>query len=316
MNMNGIQNAGLVPTAQPTDDQITALFLGSFRDRSPYTLRNYKLGIERFRRFLAPKRLHDASWMDVEQFKASLLSGNEPAHGRLSPATATVQLVAVRSLYRWASDPNIGLLPHNPTTPVRMPKVHLNVQGRYLTKKELALFMNELREQGERNYLLGLMLVLTGLRVSELLGLRWGDFQEDVMGKNVWLTVRKGKGGKSRTVKIPPFLWKLLLRYRKQALADKRGAHTRVFELSVRQVDRIFEKTRNRCGMDKQATPHWFRHTNATLALLCGATLQQVQETLGHTAITTTQRYLHTVEQMKKAAPDYVMDGLKDLLPD
>uniref|UniRef100_UPI00384A7E78 tyrosine-type recombinase/integrase n=1 Tax=Effusibacillus dendaii TaxID=2743772 RepID=UPI00384A7E78 len=88
----------------------------------------------------------------------------------------------------------------------------------------------------------------------------------------------------------------------------------RIFPLTVRQVERIIQKAREQSNIQKKVSPHWLRHTNATLALLHGASLQQVQETLGHAQITTTQRYLHTVEQMKKAAPDFVEDYLKDIL--
>jgi integrase/recombinase XerD len=53
----------------------------------------------------------------------------------------------------------------------------------------------------------------------------------------------------------------------------------------------MIQKAREQWGVDKKVTPHWLRHTNAALAL---------------------QRYLHTVQQIKKAAPDYVEDSLKD----
>ncbi|WP_311974343.1 tyrosine-type recombinase/integrase [Paenibacillus larvae] len=87
-----------------------------------------------------------------------------------------------------------------------------------------------------------------------------------------------------------------------------------LFPISVRQIERIIKSAGIQSGIVKKLTPHWLRHTNATLALLQGASLQQVQETLGHSHINTTQRYLHTVEQMKKAAPDFVQDCLKDYI--
>jgi site-specific recombinase XerD len=74
------------------------------------------------------------------------------------------------------------------------------------------------------------------------------------------------------------------------------------------------QKTRDQSGLTKEPTPHWLRHTNATLALLHGASLQQVQNNLGHAHMNTTQRYLHTIEQLNKAAPDYVEECFTDML--
>jgi integrase len=272
------------------------------------------MAIRHFRSFIHPKPLSEVTWKDVESYKDALLNGSTSGDAKkMSPASAAVYLASIRSLYRWASDPNIGLLPHNPTTPIRLPKIEVTSRSRYLTKSELGAMLRELKSQGTRNYLIGLMLALTGLRVSELAALEWSDFQEDVTDRFLWLTVKNGKGGKARNVKVPDLLRQLLNQYRREQGVSP-DSRDRVFPISVRQVDRILEKARKSCKLGKKATPHWFRHTNATLALLGGATLQQVQESLGHTDISTTQRYLHTVEFMKKAAPDYVADSLRGVV--
>ncbi len=311
MNPNAVSHLSVDTSVD--DDRIVAMFLATYRDRSAYTIRNYRLAIRHFRRFIEPKALREVTWLEVEEYKNELLKGRQLMDGRnMSPATAAVYLSSIRSLYKWASDPNIGLLPHNPTTPVRIPKIQITSRNRILTESELEKLLIALKGQGTRNYLLGLILTMTGLRVSEVVDLRWGDFQEDVTESFVWLVVRNGKGGKTRNVKVPDLLWRLLKRYRKEEMARGQwSADLRVFPISVRQVDRILQAARKSCDLGKHATPHWFRHTNATLALLNGASLQQVQESLGHTQITTTQRYLHTVEFMKKSAPDYVADSLK-----
>lgn len=196
-----------------------------------------------------------------------------------------------------------------------MPKIQITSRNRILTNSELEKILQALQSQGLRNYLMGLMLTMTGLRVSELVDLEWRDFQEDISERFIWLVVRNGKGGKTRNVKVPSLLWKFMNNYATEAKAKGIYApEARLFPVSVRQVDRILAKARKACNLGKSATPHWFRHTNATLALLNGASLQQVQESLGHTDISTTQRYLHTVEFMKKSAPDYVADSLKHLV--
>jgi integrase/recombinase XerD len=101
---------------------------------------------------------------------------------------------------------------------------------------------------------------------------------------------------------------------RRLAKGHEPDPELKLFAITPRQIERIIKQAGIASGIQKQPTPHWLRHTNATLALLQGASLQQVQETLGHSHINTTQRYLHTVEQMKKAAPDFVQDCLMEFM--
>ncbi|GAA3409578.1 tyrosine-type recombinase/integrase [Paenibacillus hodogayensis] len=295
-----------------SDDQIVNMFLASC-DRSPYTIRNYRNAIERFRLFIGHKPLKDVTWREVEAYKLSLGKGmftktNKPQ----APATIAIQIAPLRSLYKWGSDPNIGLFPQNPTTCVRLPKIPVTSSHHYLTKSEAIGLIEQLKKQGHRNYLIGLTLLMLGLRVSELVGIEERDFHTDPQETSVWLTIR-GKGGKEREVKVPAMLWQLLSSYiaKNRKNHDKHEEGQRLFPVSVRGVEKIIKKAREDWGVGKKVTPHWLRHTNATLALLNGASLQQVQESLGHTHINTTQRYLHTVQQIQKAAPDYVEDWLK-----
>jgi len=298
------------PGSTYTDEQVVSMFLKTIGGESPYTLRNYKRAIDQFRRMVSFKPLSKVTWQEIEVFKIGLSDGfcslsNKP----LAPASVANFLAPLRSLYRWGSDPNIGMFTHNPTTCVRSPKVPITSKNHYLTKREAVQFLCGLKKRNERDYLIGLMLILMGLRVSELVAIEWGHFHTDPAGLSIWLTVVEGKGGKDREVKVPKKLWnKLKEHFPNQVLTQ------RLFPITVRQIERIMQKTRDQSGLTKEPTPHWLRHTNATLALLHGASLQQVQNNLGHAHMNTTQRYLHTIEQLNKAAPDYVEECFTDML--
>lgn len=293
------------------DEQIIDLYL-AVHGHSPQTARNYRRAFMLFRGFIMHKTFAQVSWKEIEAFKIGLTKGYSSYSGKpLAPASISALIAPLKSLYKWGSDPNIGLFPQNPATAVKIPSVPVSSTKHYLTQGEVLQLLEHLKRTSQRNYLIVLLLVMLGLRVSELVSIRWGNFQPDPLNTSVWLHVEKGKGGKQRTVKVPKKLWALLAEYKKDRL-EKRGATEAdyVFPISSRQVERIIHAASNRCFHSKKPTPHWLRHTNATLALLNGASLQQVQSTLGHSHINTTQRYLHTVEQIQKAAPDYVEDCL------
>lgn len=312
MNQHQVIPVQLTNFREYTDEQIISMFLTT-SSRSKYTSRNYNRAIDRFRQFISFKPLREVTWQEIEVYKISLLQGFcAKNHRPLSPATVAALIAPLRSLYKWGSDSNIGIFSNNPTTCIRTPKIQVNSKNHYLTKREVSLLLNQLKAQGERNYLMGLTFVLMGLRISELISIQWGHFHTDPSETYIWLTVANGKGGKRREIKVPQLLWEMYNEYADHERLLARDQ--RIFPLSSRQVEKIIKQAREKINLGKQVTPHWLRHTNATLALLHGASLQQVQETLGHSHINTTQRYLHTVEQMKKAAPDYVEDCLKDIL--
>lgn len=298
-----------------SDDQIVQMFLATCI-RSHNTYKNYFRAIQRFRAFISYKPLGNVSWREIEAFKLSLARGGWGGSGMpLAPASVAAFIAPLKALYKWGSDSNIGLFKHNPTSNIRLPAVPQNSRRRFLTKSEVGRLLNQLKNQGLRDYLIGLSLVTLGLRVSELRAIRWEDFYTDSAESSVWLNVKGAKGGKNRDVKIPGKLWSMYMEYAQWVSKHSKGNRdSRLFPLSSRQIERIIKAAGEKSNIEKKLTPHWLRHTNATLALLNGASLQQVQETLGHTHINTTQRYLHTVEQLKKAAPDYVEECLSDFI--
>ncbi|MBW4084246.1 tyrosine-type recombinase/integrase [Paenibacillus sp. S150] len=309
---NGVQ-LGLVYSGETVigDDQIVQMFLATCCANGN-TRRNYERAIAAFRKFIAGTPLREVTWREIEAYKIFLTQGGYSYPRQLAPASIAAFIAPLKSFYKWGSDQHIAIFISNPTSSVRIPKIAVTSRRNFLTKREVGSLLGELQKQSPRNYLIGLTLVLLGLRVSELTAMKWGDFHTDPLETSIWLTIAKAKGGKRREIKVPPILWHLYAEF-SSTLAEngEPDGELPMFPLSSRQVERIIKRAGEVSPIEKKLTPHWLRHTNATLALLQGASLQQVQETLGHSHINTTQRYLHTVQQIQKAAPDFVEDSLR-----
>lgn len=136
------------------------------------------------------------------------------------------------------------------------------------------------------------VLYASGIRVSELCGLRWTDV--DIDGAS--MLVRSGKGGKDRIVLLTNSAQRALVQQRdadRKHVAVGFGSGDWVFtsahgkRLDPREVRRIIERAGRRVG------PHTLRHSFATHLLEGGADLRVVQELLGHAQLSTTQVYTH-----------------------
>lgn len=153
------------------------------------------------------------------------------------------------------------------------------------------------KKEAERNLTIIEALYACGLRVSELISLRISDlyFEEGFISV-------QGKGNKQRLIPIVAHTQKLITDYiaNSRALLDidrefsntlflnRRGkALTRAMIFTI--VKRLVEKA----NLQKNVSPHTFRHSFATHLLENGADLRAIQQMLGHESITTTEIYLH-----------------------
>jgi integrase/recombinase XerC len=149
------------------------------------------------------------------------------------------------------------------------------------------------------------LLYASGLRVSELTGLNLGDMDR----KELMLRVR-GKGNKERIVPYGGKAQQALEAYeplREEVLrkAGSRGERQAVFlnhmgtRLTQRSVARIVKKYSRLANINWDLHPHSLRHAFATHLLADGADLRAIQELLGHSSLSTTQRYTHaTIRQL------------------
>jgi site-specific recombinase XerD len=132
------------------------------------------------------------------------------------------------------------------------------------------------------------LLYYSGLRISEALALRWRDLHRLPDGAQ-GLTVARGKGGKSRTVRLVPWVADSLRR-----LPGRHDPDGLLFPDDSRQA--VYNRLRrlaDRIGLaGRIVSPHVLRHSCASHLLAAGANLVEVQELLGHADIRTTRIYI------------------------
>lgn len=155
-----------------------------------------------------------------------------------------------------------------------------------------------------RDYLMVGLLYVSGLRRSELASLTVSQLD---LSRGLMAVL--GKGNKQRVVPIGEATVGEIRQYlalRSELLALSNSAEDRVFlnqrggPLSVRSVDRLVKGFARRRGMT--FTPHTLRHSFATHMLENGADLVLIKEILGHSSLSTTQKYTHVTAETMKAA--------------
>lgn len=249
------------------------------------TQESYRLYANRFLAFVG-KPLYLVSLVEVQAF------ANHLSERGLSASTQRTALSAVKSLLAFGN--KIGVLTVNVGALVSPPKVKDTLAERILSELEVQLMIS--KETNPRDRAMLRLLYGVGLRVSELCALKWRDLT--CRGDSGQATVF-GKGSKTRVVLLPVVIWQEL-----QALRGDSNVNAPVFQsrkqgghLTRSQVMRIVRAAGQRAGIDANVSPHWLRHAHASHSLDRGAPIHLVQQTLGHSSVATTSRYLHARPQ-------------------
>lgn len=269
--------APLVARQAESDQHLIDLWL---HGRSGHTQRAYRRDAERFLAAVQ-KSLDRISLGDLQQFAGQLVESG------LEPTSVYRSMSSVKSLFAFGH--RLGYLHFDVARPLRLPALREKLAQRILEETDV-LRMIAL-EGMPRNKAILLTLYAGGFRVAELCSLKWSDLQgRDSAGQ---ITVF-GKGGKTRTILMPQSVWNAL-----QSLRNDAGDNAPVFRsrkgghLDESQIWRIVRKASDRAGIDKDVSCHWLRHAHASHALDRGAPIHLVQQTLGHSSISTTGKYLH-----------------------
>lgn len=273
---------------------------------SANTLEAYGRDLARYVGFvtdLGISRPVDICAASVLEFLASLKKAG------LSPRSRARTLVALRTFHKFLLTE--GLAAGNPAAQIAAPR-SLSSLPQTLAPDEVDRLLAVPQGPGEldiRDRAMLELLYATGLRVSELVGLKLSDLQLDAG----YLTAF-GKRSKQRIVPMGETAQETLTSYLRQGrhllLKDRESSHVflnRAGKGLTRQgFWKIIKKRALASGIRKNITPHTLRHSFATHLLENGADLRSVQTMLGHADISTTQIYTHvTRERLKKIHEQY-----------
>src|SRR5580700_5467085 len=267
---------------------------------SANTVAAYQRDLAKFNAFVQKRRLtlENVSRDDLVDFLASLY------REKLESRTVARHLVTLRNFFRFAQIQE--LITADPSLNLESPKVRRTLPG-YLKLEEVDRLLAQPDAKtalGSRDRAMLEVLYSTGLRVSELIGLRVTD-----LDARVGCIRCIGKGDKERIVpagrKALGMVEKYLRDARPKLLA--KGVSTQALFVNRRGdalsrvgVWKILSAYGRRAGLRVALTPHMLRHSFATHLLERGADLRSVQLMLGHADISTTQIYTHVVEERLK----------------
>ena len=288
-------------TYQASEETLEAIYswqnwLKNERRYSEHTLDAYFRDLSDFFAHFAETKnkklsLNDLSKLDVRKFRDYIAAR---ANKHISKTTMARNISSIKNFFRWldkndiVKNSAIGVI-SSPKLPKTLPKA-LEVND---TFDVLGACLKLCKEpwRGLRDAAILTLLYGCGLRISEALNLNFGDITET----SNFLRI-KGKGNKERIVPLFPLIWKKIAEYITECpynfrIGEALFVGARGERLSPRIIQRLLEQIRTELKLPDTLTPHALRHSFATHLLSQGTDLRSIQELLGHSSLSTTQRY-------------------------
>jgi site-specific recombinase XerD len=261
-------------------------YLEHIKKFSPHTVRAYKQDIQQFLDYFANGDLK----MDkdnVRDFIAVVYMQTK------KKTTISRKIYAIKSFFVYLQKQ--GRITKNPFDVISTPKEDRTLPE-ILTVGEMQEFLNRLPSATFihlRNRAVFEMLYATGLRVSELVGLKRVDINFDECLLRVL-----GKGNKERIVPFHRKAREVVIEYLDHARDKFKADNEYIFlnargkNITTRAIEMIVQDVyRDLMASSKHVYPHLFRHSFATHLLQQGANLRIIQELLGHSSLSTTEKY-------------------------
>ena len=220
--------------------------------------------------------------------------------GKLSPFTIQGRIRGLRAFWSWLY--REAHIDSNPLAGLPLPKVPKNMIV-ILGKEQIIKLLKAIDKYtplGARNYLILLLLIDTGLRISELTCIKMTDIN---LTQGCIKVV--GKGQKERIVPFSSLTRKELTKYTNHYRLSLCGIDSSYLfstkggdNISVNSVQQMIKRLAMKAGLQNvKCHPHIFRHTFATMFSIKGGSPEILQLIMGHESFQTTQKYLHPQPQ-------------------
>ncbi|GAA3923988.1 tyrosine-type recombinase/integrase [Hymenobacter algoricola] len=274
------------------------------RRYSPHTVLSYQTDLRQFSDYLKTAyELDQPAQADHTLIRSWVVTLMQQS---LDPRTVNRKIACLRSYYKFLLRTNV--IGKNPMLRITSPKVTKKLPD-FVPEDSLNGLLNSFdfpdTLPGRRDQLILELLYGTGIRLSELIGIRHDDLS--LSGRTVRVT---GKGNKQRLVPLNPTLLVVLDRYIALKLAEFGSAdNARAALLVTDKLEPLYEKlvyrtVKHYLGQITTATsqqhPHVLRHSFATHLLNKGADLNAIKELLGHANLAATQVYTHlSIDKLK-----------------
>lgn len=244
------------------------------------TIRSYRPTANQFLQFIGGKSLHAVLLSDLQGYIDSL-------EGK--PSTIAHHISVIKSLFSFCY--KTGYMPINKGATIQAPKFEQRLAERILTEEQVQKMLA--LEPDPRNHAILRLLYNSGCRCSELINLSWIDIYPNGKGGKirVW-----GKGGKERYIIISAPTYEEIMALRGESTDQEPVFCSKTLgkggRISRSQVYRIVRAAANR-ALNKNASPHFIRHSHASHSLNRKAPWQLVRDTMGHASMATLNKYSH-----------------------
>jgi len=277
-------------------------------NRSPKTISAYTYTLNRLISFLKSQKLmkpvDKLGTKEIMAFIRHLQNSKKwpnslqyrKGYGRLSPFTVQRYVRDVKAFWSWLACQ--GYIESNPLVKLPLPKVPQYII-RTLTNDQVRRLLSSVDRStapGAKYYCVLLLLMDTGMRISELVNIRMSD-----LDAKIGLITVLGKGQKERVVPFSRWTRKELIRYisnyRAQLCPENspylfptdNGEH-----ISVNSIQQFMRRLVKKAGLNgMRCFPHIFRHTFATQAIANEANVFALKAIMGHASLQTTMKYIH-----------------------